>query len=75
MAARASGGIRLLEITAWIGALGLIGWPTFRKLASRWHVHHPEAARESAIDMSLKQTFPASDPPASRYVDIPVNRR
>lgn len=30
---------------------------------------------ERHYDKTLKNTFPASDPPASQYFDIPVNRR
>lgn len=30
---------------------------------------------ERHYDKTLKDTFPASDPPASQYFDIPVNRR
>ena len=32
-------------------------------------------ADEASVDESLKDTFPASDAPAGRYVDIPSNRR
>lgn len=30
---------------------------------------------ERKVDDALKQTFPASDPPASQYFDIPANRQ
>jgi hypothetical protein len=58
-----------------LGALALIAVPAIKGIARRWRVHHPMAACEDEIDESLKETYPASDPPAMRYVDIPVNRR
>lgn len=57
------------------GAAALIATPMIRKLKRRWAVTHPRARTEPAIDESLQDTYPASDPPASRYFDIPVNRR
>ena len=65
----------LAETLALLGATVLIAWPACRGIARRWRVRHPLARRDSAIDESLKETFPASDPPATRYVDIPQNRR
>jgi hypothetical protein len=58
-----------------LGALALIAMPAIKGIARRWRVHHPVAANEAGIDESLKGTYPASDPPAMRYVDIPSNRR
>ena len=58
-----------------VGALALIALPALKRLGRRWTVTHPQAKKEPAIDKSLKDTYPASDPPASRYFDIPVNRR
>lgn len=58
-----------------LGALALIATPTVKGIARRWRVRHPLAAEEDGIDDSLKDTYPASDPPAMRYVDIPSNRR
>jgi hypothetical protein len=46
-----------------------------RGIARRWRIRHPKAEGEPAIDKSLQDTYPASDPPAARYVDIPINRR
>ena len=63
------------ETFALLGALALIAAPAIRGIARRWRVLHPNAMNEAAIDKSLKDTFPASDPPATRYVDIPANRR
>ena len=64
-----------LETLALIGALGLIVSPALKGIAYRWRMRNPSARSESAVDESLDETFPASDPPASRYVDIPENRR
>lgn len=64
-----------LETLALLGAAALITMPAWKGIARRWRTRHPQATREPAIDNALKGTFPASDPPASRYFDIPVNRR
>jgi hypothetical protein len=64
-----------LEVLALLGAAALITMPACKGIARRWRVRNPVAKGEPAIDKSLKDTYPASDPPASRYVDIPVNRR
>ena len=58
-----------------LGALALIAMPAIKGIARRYRVQHPTAADELEVDKSLKDTFPASDPPAHRYVDIPINRR
>jgi hypothetical protein len=68
-------GTDLAETLALLGALALIATPAVRGISRRWRVRHPLAMQESAIDESLKETFPASDPPATRYVDIPANRK
>lgn len=57
------------------GAVALLAAPALKRLSQRWALTHPQASKENAIDESLKNTYPASDPPASRYVDIPINRR
>jgi hypothetical protein len=64
-----------LETVALLGAAVLIAWPACKGIARRWRVRHPVAKSEPMIDKQLKDTFPASDPPAPRYFDIPVNRR
>jgi hypothetical protein len=65
----------LLENLALIGAFALLAAPAWCAIARRRRVKYPKAMRERAVDEALKGTFPASDPPASRYVDIPSNRR
>lgn len=70
-----SHGFDLVETLALIGALGLIVSPAIKGINYRWRKKYPSAMRESAIDESLQETFPASDPPAGRFVDIPENRK
>ncbi len=65
----------VLETVALLSAVALIAVPAYRGIARRWRLRHPLARSEPAIDEQLKDTYPASDPPASRYFDIPVNRR
>jgi hypothetical protein len=65
----------LLETVALLGAAVLIAMPAYKGIVRHWRLRHPIAKTEPAIDKQLKDTFPASDPPASRYFDIPVNRR
>ena len=70
---RSGGG--LAETILLLSALGLIALPAISSIRRRWRVRHPVARTESAIDKSLKDSFPASDPPGSRYFDIPANRK
>lgn len=72
---RRRAGLDLAQTVVLLGALGLIAMPAIKGIARRWRISHPAAAREEAIDESLKETYPASDPPATRYMDIPQNRR
>lgn len=65
----------VLETVALLSAVALLAVPAYRGIARRWRLRHPLARSEPAIDKQLKDTFPASDPPASRYFDIPINRR
>jgi hypothetical protein len=58
-----------------LGAVGLIAAPFVRTLRSRWNVQKATARTEEAVDKTLKDTYPASDPPASQYFDIPSNRQ
>lgn len=64
-----------VESVLLLGALALIVTPAIKGIARRYRVRHPLAASEQQIDESLEETYPASDPPATRYVDIPANRR
>ena len=72
---RRSSALDLVEKIALLGALGLILSPAMKGISSRWRKKRPTALKDTAVDDSIKDTFPASDPPASRYFDIPVNRR
>ena len=65
----------VLETVALLSAVVLIAAPAYKGIARRWRLRHPLARSEPAIDKQLKDSYPASDPPASRYFDIPVNRR
>jgi hypothetical protein len=65
----------VVEVLVLLGAAALIATPACKGIARRWRIRHPLATTERAIDKTLKDSFPASDPPASRYFDIPVNRR
>lgn len=67
--------VKLIGALALAGAVALIALPALKRMSRRWTVTHPQAQKEPAIDKSLQDTYPASDPPASRYFDIPVNRR
>ena len=64
-----------VESVLLLGALALIATPAIKGITRRYRVRHPAAACEMEVDKSLKDTYPASDPPAQRYVDIPINRR
>ena len=65
----------VLQTVALLSAVVLIAAPAYRGIARRWRLKHPRAKSEPAIDKQLNDTYLASDPPASRYFDIPVNRR
>ena len=64
-----------IETLVLLGAMALLAAPACKGIARRWRIRHPLAASEPMLDESLKETYPASDPPATRYIDIPVNRR
>lgn len=76
---RSSRNVGIAVAGALIGAAVLFSLPAAMGAARRWrtrrNVRHPHAEDEPAIDESLDDTYPASDPPSQRYVDIPVNRR
>lgn len=67
--------LRTLRTLAALGAIALIATPALAAWMRRRKNQRPRACSEPAIDKSLEYTFPASDPPATRYFDIPVNRR
>jgi hypothetical protein len=58
-----------------LSAISALAYPTAKEIYRRWRIKYPLASAEPEIDTALQQTYPASDPPASRYVDIPENRR
>lgn len=64
-----------LETVALLSAAVLIAAPACRGIARRWRSKQSHAKSDLAIDAQLNGTYPASDPPASHYFDIPVNRR
>ncbi len=68
-------GTQLTRSLLFVGALGLIASPLIKSLRARWAVQKTTARTESVADKTLKDSFPASDPPASQYFDIPVNRQ
>jgi len=68
-------GLGTLGSLALLGAVALIAAPAIKSITRKWRVRHPHAALEAGIDESLDETYPASDPPAHRYFDIPENRR
>jgi hypothetical protein len=74
-APRRRSALDVVESVLLLGALALIALPAIQGIARRYRVRNPVAAGEDMIDESLKETFPASDAPAQRYVDIPKNRR
>jgi hypothetical protein len=74
-ASRGRGSVDALRTLAFLGAVALIAAPALKSMSRRWRTAHPVARTEPAIDKSLKDTYPASDPPASRYFDIPENRQ
>jgi hypothetical protein len=58
------------------GAVALVVQPAIRILSHKLKRTQADAAKlENSVDKTLKDTFPASDPPASHYYDIPVNRQ
>jgi hypothetical protein len=68
-------GVSGIQVIALVGALTLIAAPAIQAFSRRWRSRHPTALTEPAIDKSLQDTYPASDPPASRFFDIPENRK
>jgi len=68
-------GLDGLEALAFVGALALIAAPALSSWSRRWRETREVAKADPEVDKTLKDSFPASDPPASRYFDIPENRR
>jgi hypothetical protein len=70
-------GLSAAQKAALGGAIALVAAPAIKvisqSLRERWL--RPQTKTEAAVDKTLKDTYPASDPPASRYFDIPVNRQ
>jgi hypothetical protein len=60
---------------AMLGAIALIAAPAITTMMRRWRSNQELIESEPSVDKTLKDSFPASDPPASRYFDIPENRR
>jgi hypothetical protein len=66
--------IRILAVVG-IGAVaGVAAWAWTRYSRMREVVKQHQQG-EKVHDKTLKDSFPASDPPASQYFDIPVNRQ
>ena len=59
----------VLETVALLSAAALIATPASTGIARRWRLRQPSGERV-AIDKPLKDTYPASDPPASRYLEF-----
>ena len=69
---RSSGFSRSLLL---VGSALAVGYG-ISKLLKRPHARRDEVeVSQRRQDKALRDTFPASDPPASQYFDIPVNRR
>jgi hypothetical protein len=47
----------------------------YRYVQSQRQLTKAKGRVESVHDKTLKDSFPASDPPASQFFDIPVNRQ
>lgn len=70
-------GLDMAEKVFILGLLGLIAAPALKRWfkASRTHSRPIPGHAESSIDKTIADSYPASDPPASRQFDIPVNRQ
>ena len=67
------------QMAALGGAIALVTSPAIRLVASNLRRRLAERSAgtkgDIAVDESLQESFPASDPPASHYYDIPANRQ
>lgn len=57
------------------GAVGFLVAPAVIAAGRRLMKKKELVQADARVDENLKETFPASDPPAQHFVDIPVNRR
>ena len=56
-------------------SVGFIAREVYRLAQARRKTKESEAHVDATHDKALKGSFPASDPPASQFFDIPVNRQ
>ncbi len=56
-------------------AIGLLLTPAVMAFVRHSSRRTERDAIDARVDRNLKDTFPASDPPAPHFVDIPVNRQ
>jgi hypothetical protein len=68
-------GLSFGQKLAVMGAIGLCLAPLWSRLARRRVALKEFAATDARVDKSLKDTFPASDPPSQHFTDIPINRQ
>jgi hypothetical protein len=71
-------GSDLAKIGALIGvaaAAGVVARGIYRYVQSQRELAKSKGRVESVHDKTLKDSFPASDPPASQFFEIPVNRQ
>jgi hypothetical protein len=54
-------------------SLGVLGYFLMRDRRFRWS-RGADRHTDEMRDKTLKDTYPASDPPASQFFDIPANR-
>jgi uncharacterized membrane protein YcjF (UPF0283 family) len=56
-------------------SVGFIAREVYRLIRVRRQAKESAAHVDAVHDKALKGSFPASDPPASQFFDIPVNRQ
>ena len=75
---RSTLGSDLAKIGALVGvaaAAGIVARGIYRYVQSQRDLAKSQGRVESVRDKTLKDSFPASDPPATQYFDIPANRQ